>query len=65
MDPDTALENIRAAMALIIARSDESAEVVTIELAMHLAEHCEALDEWLSGAGHLPADWADAYAAKA
>ena len=61
MDPNTALENIRSAMRLIIARSDEGAETVSIHLAMALAESAEALDEWLSGAGCLPAAWADAY----
>lgn len=61
MDPNTALEAMRAAMRLIIQLANAEQNVVTIELAMDLAEHCEALDEWLSDAGCLPAAWADAY----
>lgn len=44
MDPDEALDNLRA---LIREGSDVDA----------IAEQFAALDEWLGGGGFLPADW--------
>lgn len=57
MDPNEALYRIRTAVAVINARVDEGAEVVSVELASHLAKHFEALDGWLASGGFLPRSW--------
>lgn len=51
MDPEQALENMRTA-AGNLADDDTLPEDVTL-----LVESVQALDEWLSKGGFLPADW--------
>jgi hypothetical protein len=53
MDPDTALDRMRAAAARILDR-----EVVDQD-ADDLAEAFEALDGWLRAGGFLPQSWSD------
>jgi len=52
MDPDQALQNIRNALAALRADANDYAA------AEQLADSTEALDEWLTRGGHLPAAWA-------
>jgi len=57
MDPNTALQNAREALARReAAYSDRSTEENSA--ADDLAESFEALDAWLSKGGFLPAEWA-------
>lgn len=51
MDPNTALEEIRASLATyrLVGSADE--------VVKSLVEHFEALDEWLSRGGFLPRAW--------
>lgn len=51
MDVNVILAKLRAAASLVLDSEDESA------YATALAEQVEALDEWLSKGGFLPADW--------
>jgi len=68
MDSDVALAKIRAAIQ--DAKYRDAAEVasdpalklrrsshIDYEPMLELIEHFEALDEWLSRGGFLPADW--------
>jgi len=54
MDPNEALEGMRTLVAQV--HNDEVAEPQVHNVAM--AEQFEALDEWLSHEGFLPAAWA-------
>lgn len=47
MDPDTCLAEIRELVAQSLTEDDDT----------RLAEHVQALDEWLSRGGFLPAPW--------
>lgn len=58
MDPNTALEEMRKCAANII-RSVDAHGVPSDEDAERLAEHVQALDEWLSKGGFLPREWAN------
>jgi hypothetical protein len=54
MDPNAALAALRAAIADAVASPDHDT------YAWHAAaiiEHFQALDEWLTGGGFLPASW--------
>jgi hypothetical protein len=55
MDPNEALRRIRAAIADL--QSAESSSAVSVA-ADELAEHTQALDEWMSRGGFLPTAWA-------
>jgi hypothetical protein len=52
MDPNTALESIRAQLKAFAALVDENFDL------NELADNMVALDEWLSSGGFLPSDWA-------
>lgn len=55
MDPDEALKNAREAeKSFRSAPIESSAERIA---AIKLADAFEALDEWLSRGGFMPADW--------
>jgi hypothetical protein len=56
MDPETTLGTIRELVASMLA---QGAQVVGSHAAKGhaLAEQVEALDNWLSKGGELPADW--------
>jgi hypothetical protein len=58
MDPNAALEAMRDAFASLgrrlVGDPDHVDDLLTI------AEHAQALDEWLSAGGFLPAAWAAA-----
>ena len=59
MDPDTALENLRAARD----RFDEADDVSDRwGGAYEVVEQFDGLDDWLSKGGFPPAEWADARA---
>jgi len=54
VDPNQALENIRSASR----KADYALHDLSRELAYkEMAEHFEALDEWLSKGGFLPDAW--------
>ena len=57
MDPNETLKQIRIRVADTLADRDVSV--------IKLAEHCEALDEWLSKGGFSPTDWDHPYGDKA
>lgn len=52
MDPDAALREIRAIMALIKAHRR-----MTVEQIDHLGELVDGLDAWLTRGGFFPAAW--------
>lgn len=54
MDPDTALRELRAAVATFWTSEDQGALDNAAEAAILAAD---ALDEWLTKGGHLPAAW--------
>ena len=62
MDPDTALANLRNALARL--RAAEGHQPNSHEAFQHaaaateVADAAEALDGWLTGGGFLPATWA-------
>lgn len=51
MDPNVTLMNIRAILA-----TSETREL-SGDLVQELIEHVEALDEWITKGGFLPAEW--------
>lgn len=53
MDPNAALQNIREMVSATLANADES----TSEWLLELCESVDALDEWISNGGFLPAAW--------
>ena len=55
MDPTSALQTIRAAIAA--TRREDPAECVEWEDVDDLVAHVEALDDWLTGGGFLPEAW--------
>lgn len=58
MDPDQALADIRDMIhGLRNAIDDEEFDTAIFE-AEYLATAVEALDEWITGGGLLPEDWA-------
>jgi hypothetical protein len=59
MDPNTALEEVRALVAKVIGARDVSGDVDLNGLADDLAEKVNGLDEWLSKGGFPPKDWLD------
>lgn len=57
MDPDVCLQKIRE---LIVELRGSSKISTTEACADEISEHFEALDEWISKGGFMPADWARA-----
>lgn len=57
MDPNATVGSIRMLTIAILAAVDSGA-IVHADAAIELAEHCEALDGWLSRGGFLPTEWA-------
>jgi hypothetical protein len=55
MDPDLALENMRSALRLM--HSDDASPPRRFRAAIAATEHAQALDDWLSRGGYLPAEW--------
>lgn len=55
MDPEANLVALRDLSRDVLNGSDEHDPA---ETARQLAEHVEALDDWLSRGGRPPADWA-------
>lgn len=55
MDPNEALENLRAFIGLVLDVGRYTAE--TVEAG---AEAAQALDTWMSNGGFLPEEWARA-----
>jgi hypothetical protein len=54
MDPNQTLHDLRSALAEYrVATSVSAAD----DAAERLAEHIQALDDWLSTGGFLPTDW--------
>jgi hypothetical protein len=56
MDPDTTLEEARAAARSILENSDLA---IIHREGRSLAALFESLDEWLTSEGPLPKDWKD------
>lgn len=54
MDPNATLDQIRALVANL-----GSEDQITLE-AQQLAEHFQAMDQWLTAGGFLPGDWQNA-----
>jgi hypothetical protein len=62
MDPTQCLKNIRKLLKeLSDADAREDLELAS-SLGLDLAEHVEALDEWMMKGGFLPQQWGDARA---
>ena len=57
MDPDVALEVARESAAGIMAALDSENAAEILMYAEMLAERFQALDEWLTRGGFLPAAW--------
>lgn len=60
MDPNANLLRQRAIVREVRHHQDhptDAGEGVLASLAMELAEHVEALDEWITKGGALPAAW--------
>lgn len=57
MDPDTCLKELRALVSMVLTakRGRKHDQVTALEVDM--AEHVEALDEWISNGGFLPDAW--------
>ena len=51
MDPNAALKNMREAI-------EEFRKMPSHNLALVIADHADALDQWLAKDGFLPTDWA-------
>jgi len=63
MDPNEALKNLREAIASATGQQDADTDhgsfcVVNNRTVTDIINSFEALDEWLSRGGFLPADWA-------
>jgi hypothetical protein len=56
MDPNTALTELREQVRATLDNADAS----TSEWLLSICESFDALDEWMSKGGFLPAPWADA-----
>jgi hypothetical protein len=56
MDPDAALAELREFVAEVKEQRDYSVGELE-NLLSYFAEHFEALDNWLTNGGFLPADW--------
>lgn len=55
MDPDTALRELRAALAAVEdAGPDRDEEITALR---QVAEYAQALDGWISAGGFLPSLW--------
>jgi hypothetical protein len=54
VDPNTTLKDLRG---LVQQAFSEDAELVSLNRLITLAEHFDALDEWLSHRGFLPKAW--------
>jgi hypothetical protein len=59
MDPNEALKNARATLALLRATFDDGRDDELVEPALTLADAFEALDGWLSNGGFSPTAWAN------
>jgi hypothetical protein len=57
MDPDLALQEIRTAMGDWLNAEDDALDVNSIAAGDRLVSHFQALDDWLSKGGFLPAGW--------
>jgi len=61
MDPTKNLAELRKMYARLITMMDDDVPSVPLyvisEISYDLAAHIEALDEWISRGGHLPAQW--------
>lgn len=57
MDPNANLEEQRRLAKQILSAGRGPKQNLTLDRAHRLAELVEALDEWISGGGFLPADW--------
>lgn len=57
MDPDAALQLVRDGIVELRAAAEGDSNDAEIEAAHELADAVQALDEWLSKGGFLPADW--------
>jgi hypothetical protein len=57
MDPNTALDNIRAAIIVAQAAADGDSNDAEIEAWQEVGEAFQALDEWISKGGFLPDEW--------
>jgi hypothetical protein len=55
MDPNANLEEQRNLVAVILRADHDDIDITAA--ATRLAELVEALDQWLSNGGFLPADW--------
>jgi hypothetical protein len=57
MDPDVALQEIRTAMGDWLDAEDDALDVNSIAAGDRLVSNFQALDDWLSKGGFLPAGW--------
>jgi hypothetical protein len=57
MDPDVTLKEIRAAMSDWLNAEDDALDANSTAAADRLVGHFQALDDWLSKGGFLPAGW--------
>ncbi len=57
MDPDVALEKLRKALASYRKWSAQACDKQALNEADKVADHFEALDQWLSSGGFLPDEW--------
>lgn len=57
MDPDAALRRFRVALSQYHQTSVTEDDSVLLALAYEAMEAAEALDEWLTRGGFLPAAW--------
>src|SRR2546423_155552 len=55
MDPNTTLENMRAAVASLNSRLGGDPDYV--DDLIDIAEHAQVLDDWISRGGFLPTAW--------
>lgn len=58
MDPDAALANARTLVARLRRAQAQGQDQAVASVAAELADAFDALDDWLSGGGFLPAAWA-------
>lgn len=58
MDPNAVLEELRFAVSDYIIASDNDSADAEHDAAARMADCAEALDEWMSKGGFLPAEWA-------
>lgn len=57
MDPDQALEDVRALLRVWHSEAAKASSELLMEVTEDLVQHVQALDVWISGGGFLPRAW--------